>query len=518
MTDTIAILDFGSQYTQLIARRVRELKVYSEIFPWDAAPEKVLAVKPKGFILSGSPSSVYDPGAPVLPAYVLESNLPILGICFGMQLLTHSLGGRVAPAQEREYGPAQIETFHANPLIPEGSHPVWMSHGDRIEALPPGFIKLAGSSSSPFAAMGNLESRRYGVQFHPEVHHTPGGKEILRRFVVDICGAAQDWTPEAIISESVERIRQMVGDQPVLSAVSGGVDSSVATALVHRAVGNQLSAVFVDTGLMRQGEREQVEAAFRKNMGSNLIVVNAVEEFLDKLQGVTDPEAKRRIIGETFIRTFEAEARRIGQPRFLVQGTIYPDVIESAGHDGSKAHVIKSHHNVGGLPKDLSFSLVEPLRALFKDEVRAVGEALGLPPALVWRQPFPGPGLAVRCLGEITWERLEKLRKADHIFTSELAAAGLLNRGLEDGQGKIAQAFAVLLPVQSVGVMGDQRTYQEAIALRAVTTDDFMTADWARLPYDLLGKVANRIVNEVSGVNRVVYDVTSKPPATIEWE
>lgn len=518
MTDKIVILDFGSQYTQLIARRVRELHVYSEILPWDVPAEQVKQINPKGFILSGGPASVYEPGAPTLPHYVLESGLPVLGICFGMQLLTHNLGGRVAAAVEREYGSAQIETTCQNALIPSGSQPVWMSHGDRIERLPKGFTALATSANSPFAAMGNEESRRYGVQFHPEVHHTPGGKEILRRFVIDICGASPDWTPESIITDSVERVRQQVGSERVLSAVSGGVDSSVATALVHKAIGDQLVAVFVDTGMLRAGEREQVEIAFRQNQGVQLVVVNAIEDFLNALQGVTDPETKRRIIGETFIRIFEKEARRLGAPRFLVQGTIYPDVVESSAPDRNKARVIKSHHNVGGLPKDLSFSLVEPLRYLFKDEVRAVGEALGLPAELVWRQPFPGPGLAVRCLGEITWERLERLRAADHIFTSELAAAGLLNRNLEGEPGRIAQAFAVLLPVQSVGVMGDQRTYQETIALRAVTTDDFMTADWARLPYDLVGKVANRIVNEVNGVNRVVYDITSKPPATIEWE
>jgi GMP synthase (glutamine-hydrolysing) len=454
---------------------------------------------------------------------VLDSNLPVLGICYGMQLLTYNLGGRVAPAQAREYGPAVIETTRANPLLPSGSQPVWMSHGDRIEVLPAGFTPLATSSNSPFAAMGDAQGRRFGVQFHPEVHHTPGGKEILRRFVVDVCAAQPDWTPDSIITAGVERVRAQVGGERVLSAVSGGVDSSVATALVHRAIGDQLSAVFVDTGMLREGEREQVEAAFRKNLGVNLVVVNAVEEFLDALDGVTEPETKRRIIGETFIRIFEAEARRLGQPRFLVQGTIYPDVVESSAPDRNKAQRIKTHHNVGGLPKDMTFSLVEPLRYLFKDEVRAVGEALGLPSELVWRQPFPGPGLAVRCLGHLTWERLERLRAADAIFTGELIAAGLLNRNRaevdKDELGRqVSQAFAVLLPVQSVGVMGDQRTYQEAVALRAVTTDDFMTADWARLPYDLLARVANRIVNEVKGINRVVLDVTSKPPATIEWE
>lgn len=519
MPDTIAILDFGSQYTQLIARRVRELHVYSEIFPWDAAAERVLALHPKGFILSGGPSSVYEPGAPTLPEYVLDGDLPVLGICYGMQLLTHRLGGKVGSSHEREYGPARIETVQANPLIPEGTHPVWMSHGDRIMALPPGFHKLAASDNSPFAAMGDEHNRRFGVQFHPEVHHTPGGKEILRRFVVDVCGAAAEWTPESIIAEAVDRIRAQVGDQPVLAGVSGGVDSSVATALVHRAVGDQLTAVFVDHGMLRKDERMEVEAAFRQNQGVRLITVNAIEDFLENLRGVSEPEAKRRIIGATFIRTFEAEARKLSQPKFLVQGTIYPDVVESSAPDRNKAQRIKTHHNVGGLPSDMQFALVEPLRYLFKDEVRAVGEALGLPVELVWRQPFPGPGLAVRCLGEITWERLERLRAADAIFTSELIAAGLLNRKVAEGTaGQISQAFAVLLPVRSVGVMGDQRTYQEAVALRAVTTDDFMTADWADLPHALLARIANRIVNEVKGVNRVAYDITSKPPATIEWE
>jgi GMP synthase (glutamine-hydrolysing) len=518
MVDTIVILDFGSQYSQLIARRVRELHVYSELLPWDADPVRVQGLNPVGYILSGGPSSVYEPGAPTLPAYVLESGRPVLGVCYGMQLLTHNLGGRVTSAAHREYGPAEIRTFSDNALIPSGQQTVWMSHGDRIEQLPPGFHAVAKSANSPYAAMSNAAGSIFGLQFHPEVHHTPGGKEILHRFVHLVCGANAEWTPESIIAESVARIRAQVGSQRVLAAVSGGVDSSVATALVYKAVGDQLDAVFVDTGMLRLNEREQVEHAFRQNMGVRLMTVNAVEDFLDKLQGVTDPEQKRKIIGATFIRIFEVEARRLGHPPFLVQGTIYPDVVESSGPDRSKAHKIKSHHNVGGLPPDMKFQLVEPLRYLFKDEVRAVGEALGLPAELVWRQPFPGPGLAVRCLGEITWDRLERLRGADAIFTGELETAGLLNQRLADEPGHIAQAFAALLPVRSVGVMGDVRTYQEAIALRAVTTEDFMTADWARLPADLLGRVANRIVNEVKGINRVVYDITSKPPATIEWE
>lgn len=518
MSGCIAVLDFGSQYSQIIARRVREAQVYCELFPWDAPAERVLALEPKGYILSGGPASVYQPDAPSVPAYVLASGAPLLGICYGMQALTHALGGRVAPAQEREYGPAQIETVQPNPLIPPGSHPVWMSHGDRIEQPPPGFQVLASSANSPIAAIGDPERGWYGLQFHPEVHHTPGGREMLRRFVLDVCTCAPDWTPESIIARQVERVRAQVGAEPLLAAVSGGVDSSVAAALVLRAVGSQLRAVFVDTGLLRKDERQQVEAAFGKNLGARLNVVDASEAFLGALAGVSEPEQKRRIIGETFIRIFEGQARALGQPRYLVQGTIYPDVVESSAADRSQAQRIKSHHNVGGLPADLSFELVEPLRYLFKDEVRMVGEALGLPAELVWRQPFPGPGLAVRCLGEITRERLERLRAADAIFTGELLQAGLLGRRTLDEPGAISQAFAVLLPVRSVGVMGDQRTYQEAVALRAVTTQDFMTADWAALPPELLSRVASRIVNEVPGVNRVVYDVTSKPPATIEWE
>lgn len=517
--DTIVILDFGSQYAQLIARRVREAEVYCELLPWDAPVDRVMRLNPKGFILSGGPASVYQAGAPQAPGYVLQSGLPVLGICYGMQALTHALGGQVAPSLEREYGYAQMETMVPNLLIPEGTQRVWMSHGDRIEALPAGFTPLAKSDNSPVAAMGDLTRGYYGVQFHPEVHHTPEGAEILRRFVQAICQARAEWTPESIISQSVGRIREQVGEARVLAAVSGGVDSSVATALVHRAVGDQLVAVFVDTGLMRQGEGLRVVETFQGNLGVELVLADAADLFMQSLQAVPDPEEKRRIIGETFIRVFESQALALGSPRFLLQGTIYPDVVESSAPDRAQAERIKTHHNVGGLPEDMQFELVEPLRYLFKDEVRAVGEALGLPADLVWRQPFPGPGLAVRCLGEVTKERLEKLRAADAILTAELREAGLLRMGERDGETHgTAQAFAVLLPVQSVGVMGDQRTYQEAVALRAVTTEDFMTADWARLPYDLLARVANRIVNEVPGINRVVYDITSKPPATIEWE
>jgi len=519
MHNTIVILDFGSQTSQLIARRVREHQVYSELLPWNVIPERVQALRPKGFILSGGPNSVYESGAPQVPAYVLEMGVPILGICYGMQALTHALGGRVAASTEREYGPATVNPLIPNPLLSDTQFSVWMSHGDRIEVLPEGFIRLAESDNSPFAAMGDLERGYFGVQFHPEVHHTPSGSEMLRAFVVEVCNAKPDWTPEVIIDESVARIRAQVRDQRVLSAVSGGVDSSVATALVHKAVGDQLVAVFVDNGLLRKNEPEQVVKTFREHLGVQLFPVNAVEDFMEALAGVTEPEQKRKIIGEKFIRIFEEQARRLEQPPFLVQGTIYPDVVESSAPDRAQAHKIKTHHNVGGLPEDMVFDLVEPLRYLFKDEVRAVGEALDLPTDMVWRQPFPGPGLAVRCLGEVNWDRLERLRDADAIFREELSLAGLLRmKQSKGGVSGSAQAFAVLLPVRSVGVMGDLRTYQEAVALRAVTTEDFMTADWARLPYDLLARIANRIVNEVAGVNRVVYDITSKPPSTIEWE
>ncbi len=521
MPETLIILDFGSQTTQLIARRVREVQVYSELLPWDAPQKAVMAHDPKGFILSGGPHSVYAPGAPHLPKYVLDSGLPILGICYGMQALTQALGGKVDPAGKREYGPASLSVIHSSALLTEEDDlQVWMSHGDRIERPPEGFEVLAKTANSPIAAIGDSERAYYGLQFHPEVHHTPAGAMIIKRFVREICGCRGDWTPESIIQEAVQRIRSQVGGDRVLSAVSGGVDSSVATALVQKAVGDQLTAVFVDTGLMRKGEPKRVEDAFRENLAVNLITIDAQDAFFNKLEGITDPEEKRAIIGETFIRLFESAADGLDDPSLLVQGTIYPDVVESRAAERVHTHRIKTHHNVGGLPEQMDFELVEPLRYLFKDEVRIVGEVLGLPPELVWRQPFPGPGLAVRCLGSITRERIKKLRAADAIFTEELAHAGLLKvsrdvSGIESGT---AQAFAVLLPVKAVGVMGDQRTYEEVIALRGVTTEDFMTADWARLPYDVLSRVANRIINEVQGVNRVVYDITSKPPGTIEWE
>ncbi|OGN83827.1 MAG: glutamine-hydrolyzing GMP synthase [Chloroflexi bacterium GWD2_49_16] len=511
--DSIAVLDFGSQYAQLIARRVREAQVYCELFPWDAEAAKVLSIQPRGFILSGGPASVYTANAPFIQDFILASGLPILGICYGMQALTQALGGRVDPSSEREFGPAIVTPLSSSSLLPGQPFPVWMSHGDRLTQLAPGFSSLASSDNSPYAAIGDASQHYYGVQFHPEVRHTPDGAEILRRFVVDICQAKPDWTPESIIEESVKRIRAQVGGERVLAAVSGGVDSSVATALVHRAVGDQLVAVFVNTGLMRQGGPGQVTSTLQKMLGPELVTVEAAGDFLGALAGVIDPEEKRRIVGEKFIRIFEQQAKNLGQPNFLVQGTIYPDVVESSAPDRNKADRIKTHHNVGGLPKDMHFQLVEPLRYLFKDEVRAVGEALGLPEEMVWRQPFPGPGLTVRCLGEVTPGRVERLQAADAILTQELTAAGLIGKGAET-----SQAFVVLLPVRSVGVMGDVRTYQETAAIRAVITDDFMTADWVRLPYDLLGRVANRIVNEVHGINRVVYDITSKPPATIEWE
>ncbi|HLE23054.1 MAG TPA: glutamine-hydrolyzing GMP synthase [Anaerolineales bacterium] len=516
--DSLAILDFGSQYSQLIARRIREAHVYCELFPFDAAPEDVLAIHPKGLILSGGPASVYEPGAPRLPDYVSQSGLPVLGICYGMQLMTQALGGRVAGSTEREYGPAEVEVVQANSLLPAGRHRVWMSHGDRIESPPPGFEILATSPNSPVAAMIDRRRGWIGLQFHPEVRHTAIGPAVLEAFARDVCRAAPDWTPASILEDAVARVRSQVGEAGVLAGVSGGVDSMVAAAIVQRAVGDQLTCVFVDTGLMRRGEPQAVAQTVGDYIRARLLAVNAAETFLEALAGITDPELKRRIVGEKFIRVFEEQALRLrsgeargGQPRFLVQGTIYPDVVESSGPERRKADRIKTHHNVAGLPADMRFALVEPLRYLFKDEVRQVGLALGLPEDQVWRQPFPGPGLAVRCVGEVTAERLERVRCADAIVTEELGRADLLRRAT-------AQAFAVLLPVRSVGVMGDQRTYGETVAVRAVATDDFMTADWARLPEEVLARVSSRIVNEVEGVNRVLFDITSKPPATIEWE
>ena len=514
----IAILDFGSQYTQLIARRVRELGVYAEVFPYDIAEDRLMTHQPRGFIFSGGPNSIYDANSPRIPDYLLSTDAPLLGICYGMQAMTYQLGGRVAESSAREYGSADL--MHDADVVlfsdvPQRSS-VWMSHGDRIEVPPPGFMPLAASDHSPYAAMGDVERGWYGVQFHPEVVHTQYGQILLRNFIFEICQCEPKWTMRAFIDDTVNAIREQVGSGSVLLALSGGVDSAVAGALIHRAIGDQLQSVFVNTGMMRKGEPEQVVRVFRDDRGMALTAIDATEHFLSQLEGVTDPEVKRKTIGRLFIDTFSdfARERQDAGIEFLAQGTIYPDVIESAaGHHSAKT--IKSHHNVGGLPDDLHFKLVEPLRDLFKDEVRRVGEELGLPDSIVWRQPFPGPGLAIRCPGEITWARLETLRDADAILLEELENAGLLR--FTEGGGT-AQCFAVLLPVKSVGVMGDNRTYEEVIALRAVTTDDFMTADWARLDYELLARISRRIVNEVKGVNRVLYDITSKPPATIEWE
>ncbi len=508
----IVILDYGSQYTQLIARRVREQQVYAEVFPFDADPVKINQHRPRGYILSGGPNSIYEADAPQLAQHILDTQRPVLGICYGMQAMTHRLGGRVAPSLAREYGSARITQTVSNPLL-EGILPtlqVWMSHGDRIEEPPTGFESLASSDNSPFAAMGDIERGLYGIQFHPEVTHTPQGKEILRNFLFNVCGCEPKWSPLSFIEDAIESVRAQVGQERVILGLSGGVDSAVVGALLNKAIGSQLTSIFVNTGMLRKNEPQDVVETFRHGQGMILNPIDATEQFLSALQGVTDPEQKRKTIGRLFVDVFASEARALEGARFLAQGTIYPDVIESAA-SSKQSKVIKSHHNVGGLPEDLQFELVEPIRDLFKDEVRQVGTALGLPDHIVWRQPFPGPGLAIRCLGEVTWERLETLREADAIFRYELEKADLLRNGT-------AQSFAVLLPVKSVGVMGDQRTYEEVITLRSVTTDDFMTADWSRLDYDLLARTSNRIVNEVRGVNRVTYDITSKPPGTIEWE
>ncbi len=511
--DSAVVIDFGGQTAQLIVRRVREAHVYCELLPHDADASVLERLRPKGVILSGGPASVYAPGAPQLPGWVLESGLPVLGICYGMQALAHSLGGTVAASNEREFGPARIYRNGDHPLFRDlpADMDVWMSHGDRIERLPDGWETLAISDNSPHAAMGT--ATRVGIQFHPEVVHTPLGRNMIRNFLYDICGCEGNWSPESFIETTVEGIRARVGDERVLLALSGGVDSSVAAALIHRAIGDQLTPVFVNNGLLREGEAETVREVFGRHFGMQLVYVDATERFLTRLAGVTDPEQKRKIIGDEFVRVFERAAteQAAGRPYgFLAQGTLYPDVIESATSDNKAADKIKTHHNVGGLPADLAFELLEPLRFLFKDEVREVGRLLGLPAEIVDRQPFPGPGLAVRLLGEITADDLETLRRADAIVRQEIEAAGLAR--------DIWQYFAVLLPVRSTGVMGDYRTYAKTIALRAITSEDAMTADWARLPFELLARISSRITNEVRGVNRVVYDITSKPPGTIEWE
>jgi GMP synthase (glutamine-hydrolysing) len=504
----VLVVDFGAQYAQLIARRVRECHVYSEIVPYDARPEELAARRPAGVILSGGPASVYEPGAPALDPGVLRLGVPVLGICYGQQAMAQVLGGDVAATGVREYGKTQLEASGGilfRELPPE--QVVWMSHGDAVVRAPGGFRATARTEASPVAAMEDPERGFFAVQFHPEVAHTPHGLEILKRFLHDACGLLPDWTPVNVIDRAVERIRDQVGEAHALCALSGGVDSAVAALLVHRAIGDRLTCVFVDTGLLREGEPEQVEETFGRHFRVPLVHVKAEDRFLARLQGVEDPEEKRRRIGEEFIRVFEEVARDHREARFLVQGTLYPDVIESGSRTAAK---IKSHHNVGGLPERMDLDLVEPLRDLFKDEVRRVGEELGLPEEIVWRQPFPGPGLAVRIVGEVTRERLEMVRGADRIVQEEIRRAGLV--------GELWQAFAVLLTVRSVGVMGDGRTYHHPVALRAVTSEDAMTADWARLPHEVLERLSSRIVAEVPGINRVVYDVSSKPPATIEWE
>jgi GMP synthase (glutamine-hydrolysing) len=510
--EAIVVIDFGSQYSLLIARRIRECQVYCELVPHDTPWEKIAPLNPRGFILSGGPASVYQPGAPLAPSYVYESHLPILGICYGMQVITKQLGGQVSPGEKREYGHAILHLSDTDSPLFAGldeSPPVWMSHADRIEEMPPGFTSLAYTENSPVAVMGNNDGL-FGIQFHPEVAHTPQGKTILRNFAYEVCGCKGNWIMGNFINESIARIKKQVGEGKVINALSGGVDSAVVATLIYRAVGDQLTCIYVNNGLLRREEVERTSKVFQENLGMRIIYVDATERFLERLKGITDPEVKRKVIGEEFIEVFEEEANKIGRVDFLAQGTLYPDVIESAASGSTASAKIKSHHNVAGLPAKMRLTLIEPLRYLFKDEVRQVGLELGMPEEMVWRQPFPGPGLAIRIIGDVTREKLEILRSADFIVMNEIKKAKLYRQ--------LWQTFAVLTDVKSTGVMGDYRTYGYLVAIRAVTSDDVMTADWARLPYDLLARISNRIVNEVPGVNRVVYDITSKPPSTIEWE
>ncbi len=510
--EAIIVVDFGSQYSMLIARRVRECQVYCELIPHDAPWEKIAPLNPRGFILSGGPKSVYDDNAPLAPSYIYERHLPILGICYGMQVITTQLGGKVASGAKREYGHAVLHVSSLDsPLfadLPE-STPVWMSHADRIEEMPPGFKAIAYTENSPVAVMGNVDGI-FGLQFHPEVVHTPEGKAILRNFVYRVCGCKGNWTMGSFINDSIARIKERVGDGKVVCALSGGVDSAVVATLIHRAIGDQLTCIFVNNGLLRREEVERTLKVFQQNLGMNIQYVDASERFLNRLKGVIDPEMKRKVIGEEFIHVFEEEANKVGKVDFLAQGTLYPDVIESISSVSNVSAKIKTHHNVGGLPARMTLKLLEPLRYLFKDEVRLVGLELGLPEEMVWRQPFPGPGLAIRIIGEVTREKLEVLRSADFIVMNEIKKAKLYRQ--------LWQSFAILPDIHSVGVMGDYRTYGHVIAIRAVTSEDAMTADWARMPYDILARISNRIVNEVPEVNRVVFDITSKPPSTIEWE
>ncbi len=510
--DTVAVLDFGSQFAQLIARRVRELNVYSELLPHDTTMAELERRGVKAVILSGGPSSVYDADAPRADPALWSGRIPVLGICYGLQLMAHELGGEVVPSTKREYGPATVSVTDPSGLFVgiEREQPVWMSHGDSILRPPEGFASTAQTDSTPYAGLADASRHLYGIQFHPEVVHTPIGRDVLRNFVVGIAGVRDNWTAANLVETTVAEIRERVGEGHVICALSGGVDSAVAATLVHRAIGDQLTCIYVDHGLMRKRESELLRVTFERDLGMNLVMVDARERFLARLAGVEDPEEKRRIIGDEFIRVFEEEAAKIGQIDFLTQGTLYPDVIESKTSETKTSQKIKTHHNVGGLPSDLRFKLIEPLRYLFKDEVRKVGLELDLPDAMVQRQPFPGPGLAIRIIGEVTAERLDTLREADWIVIDEIKGAGLYR--------SLWQSFAILTPVRSVGVMGDGRTYANVVAIRAVTSDDGMTADWARLPYEVLAKISSRIVNEVPGVNRVVYDISSKPPATIEWE